>query len=157
ERVARIVAHSRFARDRVSRIAARSRLARDRGLETRRALPLGARPRLENRRTPVDATSAESSWAWPRGGGRRALFDLQQAARPLPTDARHPRRRRDRHRRAACERRGINIRGIKWSAGLPSREVRTRAPGIDASRRTEMLPKVEQDVDHAHARLPRRR
>ena len=39
---------------------------------------------------------------------------------------------------------------------MPPRKMGTRAAGVDAAGRVEMLPEVEQDIDHAHSHLPRR-
>ena len=75
------------------------------------------------------------------------FFDLQRAAGALPTHGRHPRRGRHRGCRAARTRRGRVPPGEMW----------TRAPGVDDGRRAEMLPEVEQHVNHARSHLPRRR
>ena len=98
--------------------------------------------------TAAIATSAESSrvWSWRAGGGRM-FFDLQRTAGALPTHGRHPRRGRHRGCRANRARRGSVPPGKMW----------TRAPGVDAGGRVEMLPEVEQHVNHARSHLPRRR
>jgi hypothetical protein len=88
--------------------------------------------------TGADATSAESSRAWPWAGGR-TLFDLQRAAGTLPADLRHPGRRHNRGCRADSARRGCNIRGIKSCVAAPPRKMGTRAAGVDAGRRAEMV------------------
>ena len=75
------------------------------------------------------------------------FFELQRTARALPTDGRHPRRGRHRGCRAARARRG----------SVPPGEMWTRAPGVDDRGCAEMLPEVEQHVDHAGSHLPRRR
>jgi len=71
------------------------------------------------------------------------FFELQRTAGALPTDGRHPRRGRHRGCRAARAGRG----------SVPPGEMWTRAPGVDDGRRAEMLPEVEQHVDHARSHL----
>ena len=85
------------------------------------------------------------------------LFELEKPARALPSNGRHPRRRRSRRRRTNRDRRGRNIRGIKLGVMVPPPKMGPRAPGVDPGGRLEMLPEVEQHVDHARSHLPRRR
>jgi hypothetical protein len=106
--------------------------------------------------TVEDATSADSRrppwmqhpriqvWVWPWGGGRTFL-GLEGTARPLPTDGCHPRGGCNRRCRAERARRG----------SVPTRKMWTRAAGVDAGGRSQMLPEVEQHVDHARSHLPR--
>ena len=81
--------------------------------------------------TASDATSAESSRVWPWGGGR-TFFGLKgPPARCQPMAA-------------------IHVLGAAVAAGsivtarLGPRKLHTRAPGIDAGGRVQMLPEVEQ-------------
>ena len=82
-----------------------------------------------------------------RGRGSRVFVDPQRPARAPPADTRHPGARRGRGRRDIRGRRGV----------LPPRKMRPRAPRIDARGGAEVLPEVEQHVDHARPHLSRRR
>jgi hypothetical protein len=97
--------------------------------------------------TSADSSWADSSWAVIVGSCRGRVFvDPQQPACALPADTRHP---------------GAWVDGGRCDigrcrAGLPPREMLPRAPGIDARRGAEVLPEVEQHVDHAHPHVARR-
>ena len=92
------------------------------------------------------ATSAESSGVRSRRSCR-PFFHPQRPASAPPAGAGHPGGRQGRGRR--------ELRGRRSS--LPPRKVGPGAPRVDARGRTQVLSEVEQHVDHARARLPRRR
>ena len=96
---------------------------------------------------PAAATSADSSRV--RSRGRGAAVRRPATARP---------RAASRHAPSRCA-------GGPWPArrsvaagrSLPSRKMIPRAPRVDARGGTEVLPEVEQHVDHARPHLSRRR
>ena len=77
----------------------------------------------------------------------RVFVDPQRPSREPPADTRHP--------GAGLDRGRCNTRGRR--SGLPARKMLSRAPRIDARGGAEVLPEVEQHVDHARPHLSRRR
>jgi hypothetical protein len=75
------------------------------------------------------------------------FVDSQWPSREPPPDTRHPAAWFDSGRH--------DIRGHR--GGLPPRKMRPRAARVDAGGGAEVLPKVQQHVDHARPHLPRRR